>query len=98
MPAYRFEALQTDGALRKGTVEADSQKTARSQLRAQSLVPLVVEAIATGSASEAASAPPSHARRDASQPEGGLSLAASGAGAGAGTAAITAAASSSEVT
>lgn len=52
MPAYRFEALQTDGALRKGTVEADSLKTARAQLRAQSLVPLLVEAIASGSASQ----------------------------------------------
>ncbi len=52
MPAYRFEALQADGALRKGTLEADSLKTARSQLRLQSLVPLVVEAIASGAATE----------------------------------------------
>lgn len=58
MPAYRFEALQTDGALRKGTLEADSLKTARTQLRTQQLVPLLVEAIASGSASEAASALP----------------------------------------
>jgi general secretion pathway protein F len=50
MPAYRFEALQTDGATRKGVIEADSLKAARSQLRAQSLVPLNVEAIASGSA------------------------------------------------
>ena len=50
MPAYRFEALQTDGATRKGVIEADSLKAARSQLRAQSLVPLSVEAIASGSA------------------------------------------------
>ena len=48
MPAYRFEALQADGATRKGMVEADSLKSARTQLRAQSLVPLVVEAIAAG--------------------------------------------------
>jgi general secretion pathway protein F len=48
MPAYRFEALQADGATRKGIVEADSLKSARTQLRAQSLVPLVVEAIAAG--------------------------------------------------
>jgi general secretion pathway protein F len=48
MPAYRFEALQTDGQLRQGVVEADSLKTARSQLRAQSLVPLQVEVIALG--------------------------------------------------
>ena len=48
MPAYRFEALQADGALRKGMVEADSLKSARTQLRAQSLVPLMVEVIAAG--------------------------------------------------
>ena len=58
MPAYRFEALQADGALRKGTLEADSLKTARGQLRAQSLVPLLVEAIATGAADEASRALP----------------------------------------
>ena len=45
MPAYAFEALQNDGALRKGVVEADSAKAARSQLRAQSLVPLKVQAL-----------------------------------------------------
>ncbi|PUE12167.1 type II secretion system inner membrane protein GspF [Limnohabitans sp. T6-20] len=48
MPAYRFEALQADGATRKGIVEADSLKSARTQLRAQSLVPLSVEVIASG--------------------------------------------------
>ena len=42
MPAYRFEALQADGQPRQGTLEADSAKTARSQLRAQGLVPLQV--------------------------------------------------------
>jgi general secretion pathway protein F len=46
MPAYSFEALQNDGALRKGVIEADSVKSARSQLRAQSLVPLQVLALA----------------------------------------------------
>jgi general secretion pathway protein F len=45
MPAYSFEALQNDGALRKGVVEADSAKAARTQLRAQSLVPLMVQAL-----------------------------------------------------
>jgi general secretion pathway protein F len=48
MPAYQFEALQSDGQSRKGVVEADSQKSARSQLRTQGLVPLSVEPIATG--------------------------------------------------
>jgi general secretion pathway protein F len=45
MPAYSFEALQNDGTLRKGVVEADSAKAARSQLRAQSLVPMTVQAL-----------------------------------------------------
>ena len=58
MPAYRFEALQADGAMRKGTVEADSLKSARTQLRAQSLVPLSVEVIAAGSADPADSGLP----------------------------------------
>ena len=46
MPAYRFEALQADGSLRKGMLEADSSKSARAQLRAQSLVPLLVQPMA----------------------------------------------------
>ena len=45
MPAYSYEALQNDGALRKGVIEADSAKAARSQLRGQSLVPLSVQAL-----------------------------------------------------
>jgi general secretion pathway protein F len=57
MPAYRFEALQADGVSRKGVIEADSLKTARSQLRAQALVPLSVEAIAPGSAETANALP-----------------------------------------
>ena len=50
MPVYSFEALQNDGALRKGVIEADSAKAARSQLRAQSLVPLAVQALASNTA------------------------------------------------
>ena len=53
MPAYSFEALTADGDTRKGTLEADSARTARSILRAQALVPLRVEAVGaaeTGSA------------------------------------------------
>jgi general secretion pathway protein F len=45
MPAYSYEALQNDGAMRKGVIEADSAKAARSQLRGQSLVPLSVQAL-----------------------------------------------------
>lgn len=43
MPAYSFEALQTDGKTRTGTLEAASAKAARSLLRQQALVPLQVE-------------------------------------------------------
>ena len=57
MPAYQFEALQSDGQTRSGTLEADSARTARSQLRAQGLVPLQVQAIALGSASQATDLP-----------------------------------------
>ncbi len=58
MPAYRFESLQADGVTRKGVLEADSLKSARTQLRSQSLVPLTVEAIASGSTESAETAQP----------------------------------------
>lgn len=48
MPAYAFEALLPDGQSRKGTLEADTAKAARSQLRSQGLVPLQVQAVAAG--------------------------------------------------
>jgi general secretion pathway protein F len=48
MPAYAFEALHPDGQSRKGTLEADTAKAARSQLRSQGLVPLQVHAVAAG--------------------------------------------------
>jgi len=48
MPAYAFEALHPDGQSRKGTLEADTAKAARSQLRSQGLVPLQVQAVAVG--------------------------------------------------
>ncbi len=48
MPAFSFEALDAQGQTRKGTLEADNAKAARSLLRAQALVPLAVEALATG--------------------------------------------------
>jgi hypothetical protein len=43
MPAYTFEALDAQGQTRKGVMEAETVKAARSQLRAQALVPLKVE-------------------------------------------------------
>ena len=42
MPAYSFEALDAQGATRKGVMEADTAKAARSLLRAPALVPLEV--------------------------------------------------------
>ena len=52
MPAYAFEALDGQGQTRKGVLEADTAKSARAQLRAQSLVPLQVDPVATGSTSD----------------------------------------------
>jgi len=45
MPAYAFEALDPQGQTRRGVLEADTARTARSQLRAQDLVPLKVEPV-----------------------------------------------------
>ena len=58
MPAYRFECLQADGVTRKGLLEADSLKSARTQLRSQSLVPLSVEAIPSSSTESAETSQP----------------------------------------
>ena len=55
MPAYKFEALDADGRAKSGLVEADNAKAARSQLRAQALVPLEVTQVAQA-ASDALSA------------------------------------------
>lgn len=45
MPAYTFEALDAHGGTRRGVMEADTAKSARSLLRAQALVPLSVEPV-----------------------------------------------------
>jgi len=45
MPAYAFEALDPQGETRRGVLEADNARTARSQLRAQDWVPLKVEPV-----------------------------------------------------
>jgi general secretion pathway protein F len=45
MPAYKFEALDADGKSKTGLVEADNAKAARSQLRAQALVPIDVQPV-----------------------------------------------------
>ena len=56
MPAYSFEALSANGETRKGTIDADSAKAARSLLRGQSLVPMVVVAVNANAADKAAGA------------------------------------------
>lgn len=46
MPAFRYEAIDSNGATKKGVLTADSARSARSDLRAQHLVPVMVEQIA----------------------------------------------------
>ncbi len=45
MPAFRYEAVDAAGATKKGVVNADSPRAARSDLRTQGLVPIAVDAI-----------------------------------------------------
>ena len=60
MPAYTFEALDTHGSTRKGVIEAESAKAARGLLRAQTLVPMVLQPVGagTGSTAEAGTSQP----------------------------------------
>lgn len=46
MTAYRYRALNSDGKLVRGVLEADSDRQVRSQLRGQQLRPVEVEAAA----------------------------------------------------
>ena len=47
MPAYKFEALNADGKPTTGLLEADNIKAARSQLRAQALIPMRVTPVSS---------------------------------------------------
>lgn len=47
MPAFSYEAVDADGAAKKGVVNADSARAARAELRSRGLVPISVEAIET---------------------------------------------------
>jgi general secretion pathway protein F len=51
VPAYKFEALDAGGKSTTGLLDAESAKAARSQLRAQSLVPLEVTQVASAGTS-----------------------------------------------
>ena len=50
MPAYTFEAIDSQGDTRKGVMEAETAKSARSLLRDQALVPILVEPVNAGGA------------------------------------------------
>ncbi|MDQ6628396.1 MAG: type II secretion system inner membrane protein GspF [Pseudomonadota bacterium] len=50
MPAFRFEALDALGKSASGLLEADNPRAARSQLRAQALVPLAVTQVVSSGA------------------------------------------------
>jgi len=54
MPAFKFEALDAAGKASTGLLEAENAKAARSQLRAQALVPLAVTPVQAGSAGQSA--------------------------------------------
>ncbi len=45
MSSFRFEAVDATGKAERGLIEADSERGARSQLRARGLLPLQVEAL-----------------------------------------------------
>ena len=47
MPAYKFEALDATGKSTSGLLDAENSRAARSQLRAQALVPLAVSQVAS---------------------------------------------------
>jgi general secretion pathway protein F len=53
VPAFRFEALDAFGKSINGLLEADNARAARSQLRAQSLVPLAVSQVASAGTAKA---------------------------------------------
>jgi len=50
VPAYKFEALDASGRSTTGLLDAENAKAARTQLRAQALVPLEVTQVATAGA------------------------------------------------
>ena len=45
MPAFSYQAIDTQGATQRGVLEADSERAVRSQLRARQLVPLEVQPV-----------------------------------------------------
>jgi general secretion pathway protein F len=54
MASFRFEASNAAGRIEQGLIEADSARAARTTLRSRGLVPLAVDAVATGRGARAA--------------------------------------------
>src|SRR5512140_2077082 len=44
MPAFHYEAVDPDGKVRRGSLEAETARAARDHLRAEGLVPTVIDA------------------------------------------------------
>ena len=49
MPAFEFQALDSNGNISRGVVQGDSARQVRQQLRDRNLTPMVVTAVAEGS-------------------------------------------------
>ena len=47
MPAFSYQAIDSQGVTQRGILEGDSERAVRSQLRARQLVPLLVEAVSS---------------------------------------------------
>lgn len=51
MPAFSYQAIDSQGVTQRGILDADSDRAARSQLRARQLVPLTVEPVVSSTRS-----------------------------------------------
>ena len=68
MPAFSFEALDAQGATRKGVIDADTARAARALLRGQALVPLAVQPVGNSGAATADGASPDRPRTCTPEP------------------------------
>ena len=51
MRAYRFEAVDANGRLRRGLIEAEATRQVRDQLRADGLFPTSIETVGSAESS-----------------------------------------------
>ena len=59
MGAFRYQALNTNGKMIKGTVEGDTERQVRAQLRQQQLKPVSVDKVSAGKSSRSSAGEPS---------------------------------------